>query len=152
MCLLLTACASISEVNKEGRDLSNSYDGVWKAKYKTTKRHQIYSNWTFTCPQETLPVWLRIEDSGIRTTVNYEIVAPLNEAYISSTGSFKTTLPSSYKAKTSKFSDTNESDIETRMIIEGTLTPEGQGTGRFTFGYATSKYKGCNTELTFTKE
>jgi hypothetical protein len=151
LCLLLTGCASISEVKKEDRDLTNSYDGVWVAKYETTKRYQKYKNWTFTCGQGTSPLRLLIEDSGIRTSVNYKHIAPINEAYISSTGSFKTSLPLSYRAKTSKYSDTQDSDVETRIIIKGILNPEGQGTGRFTFGYAISKFKGCNTELIFTK-
>ena len=89
LCLLLTGCASISEVKNKDRDLSNSYDGIWIAKYQTTKRYQKYSNWTFTCPQVTTPLWMEINNSGIRTSVNYEYIAPLNEAYISSTGTLK---------------------------------------------------------------
>jgi hypothetical protein len=151
LCLLLTGCASISEVKKEDRDLSYSYDGVWVAKHQTTKSWQTYGSWEFTCPQATSPVKLMITGSHIRTLVDNKYLTPLNEAYVSSTGSFKTSLPTDFKGKTSVFSDIDHSDIEIRVIIEGILTPEGDGTGSFTVGWATAKYKGCKTKLIFTK-
>lgn len=150
--LLLTACASFSEVKKEDRDLRNSYDGAWVAKHQTTNSYQKYGSWVFTCNQLTTPITLRIEGSGIQVLVNHIYIAPLKEAYISSIGSFKTALPTGFKAKTSLQSDIDHSDIETRFIIEGNLTPEGHGTGNFTIGWATSGYSGCKTKLVFTKE
>ncbi len=152
LCLLLTACASISEVKKEDRDLSNSYDGIWVAKYETTEKYQKFGRgWTVTCAQATSPIRLWIEGSDIRTLVDHKYVTPLNDAYISSTGSFKTSLPTGIRSKTSKYSDIDHSDIETRIIIEGILTPEGHGTGNYIFGFAMSNYKGCKTKLSFTR-
>ncbi len=150
--LLLTACASFSEVKKEDRDPWNSYDGDWVAKHQTTRSYQQYANWVFTCNQLTIPITLRIEGSGIQVLVNRKYIVPLKEAYISSIGSFKTALPTGFKGKTSKHSDIDHSDIETRIIIEGNLTPEGHGTGNITIGWATSSYNGCKTKLVFTKK
>ena len=150
--LLLTACASFSEVKKEDRDPWNSYDGDWVAKHQTTHSYQKYGQWEYTCDQFTAPITLKIEGSGIQVLVNHKYIAPLKEAYISSIGSFKTALPTGFKGKTSKHSDIDHSDIETRIIIEGNLTPEGHGTGNFIFGWAISGYMGCKTKLVFTKE
>ena len=150
--LLLTACASFSEVKKEDRDLRNSYDGDWVAKHQPTYSNQQYANWQFTCNQLTIPIKLRIEGSGIQVLLNHKYITPLKEAYISSIGRFKTALPTGFKGKTSRLSDIDLSDIETRYIIKGNLTPEGHGTGNFTFGWASSSYNGCQTKLVFTKE
>ncbi len=152
LCILLSACASFGDVKEEDRDLQNSYDGFWIAKSQTTKSYQKYGAWQFTCNQLTVPLSLRIVSSGIRVLVNYEHLAPLKEAYISSKGSFKTALPTGFKSKTSIHSDIDRRDIETRFIIEGKLTPEGHGIGSFTIGFATSSYNGCRTKLDFTKE
>ena len=150
--LFLTACASFSEVKKEDRDPSNSYDGDWVAKHQTTIIYQKHGIWQFTCNQLTAPITLRIEGSGIQVHVNHIYIPPLKEAYISSIGSFKTALPTGFKGKTSIQSDIDRSDIETRLILEGNLTPEGHGTGNIIFGWAVSGYRGCKTKTVFTKE
>ena len=150
--LFLTACASFSEVKKEDRDLGNSYDGDWVAKHQTTNSYQKYGIWQFTCNQLTIPITLRIEGSNIQVLVNNNYIAPLKEAYISPLGSFKTALPTGIKGETSLHSDIDRSDIETRLIVEGNLTPEGHGTGNIIIGWATSHYNGCKTKSVFTKE
>jgi len=150
--LLTSGCASFSEVKKEDRDLRNSYDGDWIAKHQPTDSFQKYGGWQFTCNQFSIPIALRIEDSGIQVLVNHEYLAPLKEAYISSIGSFKTALPTGIKGKTSLHSDIDHSDIEIRLIVEGKLNPEGHGTGNIIIGWATSSYNGCKTKSVFTKE
>ena len=149
--ILITGCAS-QGIKREDRDLTNSYDGDWVAKHQTTNSYQKYGIWQFTCPQQTAPITLSIEGSGIVVIVNHKYIAPLKEAYISSDGSFKTALPTGFKGKTSLYSDIDDSDIETRFIFEGNLTPEGHGTGSFTIGWASSGYRGCKTKLVFAKE
>jgi len=44
-------------------------------------------------------------------------------------------LPTGFKGKTGRHSDIDYSDIETRFIIKGNLTPEGHGTGNFRINY-----------------
>jgi len=149
---LTSGCASFNEIKKEDRDLGSNFDGDWIAKHQTTISFQKYANWEFTCNHLTIPITLRIEGSGIQVLVNHKFIAPLDEAYISSTGSFKTTLPTGIKGKTSLHSDVDHSDIEVRLIVEGKLTPEGHGTGNIIIGWATSGYKGCKTNSVFNKE
>jgi len=148
----LYACASISEVKQEDRDLRNSYDGDWVAKHQTTNRYQEYGQGVFKCNQATIPILLWIEDSSIKVFVNHSYWAPLNlkEAYISSIGSFKTVLPTGFKSKGSLPSDITDTKIH--LIIEGSLTPEGHGTGSITRGWGTLASRGCRTKLIFTKE
>lgn len=148
----ISGCASIGEVGKEDRDLTNSYDGYWIAKPESTDSLQIYRSWEFNCGQFTAPIALRIENSGIQAHVYHEYVAPLKEAYISSNGDFKTALPTGITGKTTQSSDVIHSDIEIRLIVRGNLVPEGHGTGVVTIGWAVSQYNGCKTKLVFTKD
>lgn len=150
--VLLTACASFSEVKKEDRDLANNFDGEWVADNLTTDKQQRYAQWRFTCKQFTTPISLKIEGSGVRVRLDNGYLEPLNEAYISSNGMFKTVFPTGFKGKTSLHSDTDLRDIETRYIVEGNLTPEGEGKGSFRFGWAHTQYNGCKTKLVFAKE
>ena len=96
--ILITGCAS-QGIKREDRDLTNSYDGDWVAKHQTTNSYQKYGIWQFTCPQQTAPITLSIEGSGIVVIVNHKYIAPLKEAYISSDGSFKTALQQVSKAR-----------------------------------------------------
>ena len=150
--VLTSACTSIGEVSEDQRDLANSFDGSWIAQHKTTANHQVYRSWEFKCDQFDIPVELRIEDSGIMVLVNHVYVASLNKAYISAKGNFKTSLPTGIKGNTTQSSDVIHSDIEIRLIVEGKLMPEGQGTGSVTIGWETSGYQGCETGLAFTRE
>ena len=150
--LLTSGCDSFSEVNKEDLDLENSYDGDWIANHETTHEYQRYGNWRFTCNQLTTPITVRIEGSVIQVQVNNEYLAPLEEAYISSSGSFKTALPTGIKGETSRHSEIYHSDVEVRLIVEGNLTPDGHGKGNIIIGWAASGYRGCKTKSAFSKE
>ena len=147
-----SGCASIGEVKQADRDPDFRFDGHWIARPETTRNRQIHRNWEFTCGQFDVPVALRIASSRVTVLLDDNFAPPLNKAFISTKGNFKTTLPTGIKRDTTSTSDVIHSDVDVRLIVEGSLIADGQGTGHVTIGYAVANYQGCTTELIFTKE
>ncbi len=147
--IFIASCASAfsSGVKEKNKDTTGKYDGLWTVEVQKAAGVQYVGKWHMTCGDMRQTFKTNV-NNGI---MNLGTDSNKTTAFVSKDGDFKLVLPLSGDAQASMGSGTAMANGDRKLILSGTLSPDGKNSkGYITYGIAEVGYGGCTAKTKYT--
>ena len=148
--LALGACAgNVSRpVPEESRDTSGRHDGLWVAKVDTPGGQQTIERWQFKCGPLSFEWPFEVRDGVARINFEDGGETTVHEAFVARSGRFRLEMPLDVRARASGGSDSQISNGEVKLILEGDLG-DAEPRGYYVEGIRDFLYRGCRQRVEY---